>query len=446
MKNSIFFYAIFCLGSTLKSQDTTISRISSVQFPFRIGIKSLEECANQVIKGIIYKDSLYTDDHNDQLKSIVWKDGNIRFSPVQNNVLKIDIPLKVWIEKGIGALGAYTYKNIEFKLIMSFHLVYSISPEWKLKTKTLKNGYIWVQKPSLNFGTIHVPITPLVERILDKKQSEYATLIDGQISKSIDLKANMMDVWNTMKVPQKVSEEYNTWLAIIPYQVEAKPFVQDDRYIQSAFKLDVAILSSIGSDSSLRTPTVKDIPNFSYQNFQTDSFRLLTFVTLPYSELNQIAQKKFINQEYSFQEGKYRIRMNTISLSSNLDKLMIESDLTGSFNGKVRILGEVYFNETNRTIRLRQLEFDLKTKNILHKVANWLFNRKIERNLEDNFEMPIGDILDYCHTNTNKTLNRRQNGFSTSGKIWYIAPIGFKCDTNQLLLTLETRGLFSIEK
>jgi len=423
-----------------------MSRISSIQFPFRIGIKSLEECANQAIKGIIYKDSLYTDDHNDQLKSIVWKDGNIRFSPVQNNVLKIDIPLKVWIEKGIGALGTYTYKNIEFKMVMSFHLVYSISPEWKLKTKTLKNGYIWVQKPSLNFGSIHVPITPLVERILDKKQSEYAALIDGQISKSIDLKANMIDVWNIMKVPQKVSEEYNTWLAIIPYKVVAKPFVQNDRYIQSAFKLDVAILSSIGSDSSLRTPTVKDIPNFSYQNFQTDSFRLLTFVTLPYSELNQIAQKKFINQEYSFQEGKYRIRMNTISLSSNLEKLMIESDLTGSFNGKVRILGEVYFNETNRTMRLRQLEFDLKTKNILHKVANWLFNKKIERNLEDNFEMPIGDILDYCHTNTNKTLNRKQNGFSMYGNIWCISPIGFKCDENQLLLTIEARGQLSIEK
>jgi hypothetical protein len=86
-------------------------RISSLQFPFKLSIKKIEQTTNQAIKGIIYKDSLYTDDQNDQMKCTVWKDGEIKLSSIKNNVLKIDVPLKVWIEKGIGAFGAYTYKS-----------------------------------------------------------------------------------------------------------------------------------------------------------------------------------------------------------------------------------------------------------------------------------------------------------------------------------------------
>ena len=185
MKKLLLVTLCALLSFCMQSQDTVLTHISSLQFPFKLSIKKLEQTANQAIKGIIYKDSLYTDD---QMKCTVWKDDEIKLSSIKNNVLRVDLPLKVWIEKGIGALGAYTYKSSEFKLTMSFHLVYSVSNDWKLITKTFKNGYTWTQKPSLNFVTIQLPITPLVEKILDKKQGDYAKLIDDQISKNLKLK------------------------------------------------------------------------------------------------------------------------------------------------------------------------------------------------------------------------------------------------------------------
>lgn len=433
-------------GLSALAQTETFVQSSSLQFPFKLSIKKLEETTNQAIKGIIYKDSLYTDENNDQLKCTVWKDGDIRLSSVKNNVLKVDVPLKVWIEKGVGALGIYTYKNTEFRLIMSFHLVYNISKDWQLTTKTLKNGYIWTQKPSLNFVSLQVPITPIAEKILDSKQGEYAGIIDSQIAKNINLKTQIIDVWNLMKEPQKVSDDYNTWLAIIPQNIEALPFTQDENYIKSAFKVNIKVISSIGYDSMLSTPKVQDIPPLNYKLFNYDSFSLYTLVTIPYLEASNIARKKFLNQEFSFQEGKYKITVNDISLYANNNKLMIESDLTGSFNGKVFIQGDLFYDELNRTVKMRNLEFDFKTKNILHKIANWLFNGKIERNLEENFSMPVNELLDYCLLSTNQALNRTQNGFKMTGKVWQLMPSSLVCKETNILLTLIAKGSLEVEK
>ncbi len=442
MKKLLLVTLCALLSFCMQSQDTVLTHISSLQFPFKLSIKKLEQTANQAIKGIIYKDSLYTDD---QMKCTVWKDDEIKLSSIKNNVLRVDLPLKVWIEKGIGALGAYTYKSSEFKLTMSFHLVYSVSNDWKLITKTFKNGYTWTQKPSLNFVTIQLPITPLVEKILDKKQGDYAKLIDDQISKNLKLKDDMIKVWNQHKEPQKVSDSYNTWLAIIPQAIFASPFTQDENYIKSSFHLKALVRSCIGSDSALKTPVTYQLPPLIYKNLAADSFKLYTMVTIPYSEASQIAKKKFVDQEFSFNNGKYNINIHNIALYNNQGKLMIETDISGSFNGKTYIQGELYYQADRRTVRMRNLAFDLQTKNIFHKAASWLFNGKIEQNLEEKFEMPVGELLDYCSQSADQALNRNQNGMRLSGKLSQLTPTHLSSKDSSILLILLATGQLAIE-
>jgi hypothetical protein len=442
MKKLLLVTLCALLSFCMQSQDTVLTHISSLQFPFKLSIKKLEQTANQAIKGIIYKDSLYTDD---QMKCTVWKDDEIKLSSIKNNVLRVDLPLKVWIEKGIGALGAYTYKSSEFKLTMSFHLVYSVSNDWKLITKTFKNGYTWTQKPSLNFVTIQLPITPLVEKILDKKQGDYAKLIDDQISNNLKLKDDMIKVWNQLKEPQKVSDSYNTWLAIIPQAIFASPFTQDENYIKSSFHLKALVRSCIGYDSALKTPVTYQLPPLIYKNLAADSFKLYTMVTIPYSEASQIAKKKFVDQEFSFNNGKYNINIHNIALYNNQGKLMIETDISGSLNGKTFIQGELYYQADRRTVRMRNLAFDLHTKNIFHKAASWLFNGKIEQNLEEKFEMPVGELLDYCSQSADQALNRNQNGMRLSGKLSQLTPTHLSSKDSSILLILLATGQLAIE-
>ena len=92
MKLGLRLFLFLLLSQNAQSQTEKVIQTSSLQFPFKLSIKKIEETTNQAIKGIIYKDSLYTDEDNDQLKCTVWKDGEIRLSSVKNNVLKVDVP------------------------------------------------------------------------------------------------------------------------------------------------------------------------------------------------------------------------------------------------------------------------------------------------------------------------------------------------------------------
>jgi len=168
-------------------------------------------------------------------------------------------------------------------------------------------------------------------------------------------------------------------------------------------------------------------------------------VTIPYEEASQIARKKFIDQTFRFNEGKYSLTIHNISLYSRNGQLLIETDMTGSFKGKVYIHGDIYYQADKRTVRMRNLVFDMKTKNMLHKAATWLFNGKIERNLEENFEMPIGELLDYCSQSTDQALNRSQNGMQLTGKLSQLTPTLLSCKENSILLILLAKGKLAIE-
>jgi hypothetical protein len=209
--------------------------------------------------------------------------------------------------------------------------------------------------------------------------------------------------------------------------------------------LKALVRSCIGSDSALKTPVTYQLPPLIYKNLTADSFKLYTMVTIPYSEASQIAKKKFVDQEFSFNNGKYNVNIHNVALYNNQGKLMIETDISGSFNGKTYIQGELYYQAERRSVRMRNLSFDIQTKNIFHKAASWLFNGKIEQSLEEKFEMPVGELLDYCSQSTDQALNRKQNGMRLSGKLSQLTPTHLSSKDSSILLILLATGQLAIE-
>ena len=124
---------------------------STIAVPIDIDYVDIERMLNQSVTGLIYEDNSYADNDQDEFKIKVWKKGNITIKPNTTNQLKISVPLKVWAEKGIGALGYVSYQATEFELILNFKTVFSIRPDWVIKTVTTPDGYTWVTKPVLKY-------------------------------------------------------------------------------------------------------------------------------------------------------------------------------------------------------------------------------------------------------------------------------------------------------
>lgn len=219
---------------------------STIAVPIDIDYVDIERMLNQSVTGLIYEDNSYADNDQDEFKIKVWKKGNITIKPNTTNQLKISVPLKVWAEKGIGALGYVSYQATEFELILNFKTVFSIRPDWVIKTVTTPDGYTWVTKPVLKYKYVDVPITPIVANVLDKQHPMFAKKIDEQVVTALDMKPYALQVWNLLNTPFQLSEEYESWLTIRPSGVQMTPLKAQKNNIVSTIGLNVISETSVG--------------------------------------------------------------------------------------------------------------------------------------------------------------------------------------------------------
>ncbi|STC92750.1 DUF4403 family protein [Chryseobacterium carnipullorum] len=192
---------------------------SSITMPVTIPLSEISNMINASVKDLVFQDDSYTDNNNDQFKVKVWKTRPIRLVGGTSQNILIEVPLKIWAEKGIGTLGVYSYQNTTFETVMSFNTTVSFNNNWTISTNTQPNGFRWVTKPVLDYGKIQIPITSLVEKSLKEQQGKFAKTIDQQMNTQLNFQQYAVMAWNVFSQPFNISEEYNTWLKISPVGV-----------------------------------------------------------------------------------------------------------------------------------------------------------------------------------------------------------------------------------
>ena len=155
---------------------------SNITMPVTIPLSEISNMINASVKELIYQDDSYTDNNNDQFKVKVWKTRPIRLVGGANQNILIEVPLKIWAEKGIGTLGVYTYQETTFETVMYFNTTLNFQNNWTIATSTKPNGFKWVTKPVLDYGRIQIPITSLVEKSLVEQQQKFCKTIDQQMA------------------------------------------------------------------------------------------------------------------------------------------------------------------------------------------------------------------------------------------------------------------------
>ncbi|WP_313214973.1 DUF4403 family protein, partial [Soonwooa sp.] len=145
------------------SQTTTNPKLdlpqipSNISIPIQLPISEIENLINKSVIGTIYEDKSFTDNNNDQFKVKVNKLSDIKLKALTNNRLMISVPLQIWAEKGYGTMGVYLYKDTSFNLVMNFVSSISTNPDWSLITSTQSAGFVWKEKPVLDYGKVKIP-------------------------------------------------------------------------------------------------------------------------------------------------------------------------------------------------------------------------------------------------------------------------------------------------
>ena len=408
--------------------------------PVKIPLSEIGNIINASVKDLIFEDSSFTDNNNDQFKVKVWKTRAIRLVGGTQQNLLIEVPLKIWVEKGIGTFGVYTYQQTTFETVMYFNMQLTFNNNWKMTTQTSPMGFKWVKKPVLDFGRIQVPITSLVEESLKKQQADFCKTIDEMMVAQLNFQQYAVMAWNQFAQPFKISEEYNTWLKITPVSVNVTPLVFYGNQIEANIGID-AFSETFTGQRPAATPLIKSIANFNFVQTLPQKFLLQTTANIPFTEATRIAEQLFLWKEFDFREGKSKIKINAVKVFAENERVMIEATTEGAVNGISYISGVPVYDEVLRKIVLKDTKFKLKTKNILQKTATLLFQSKIVRMIEEEYGIPTAELEDSSKKSIEEAFNKEYyKGLKMEGKVFNVKPTQILLNPNGITAVVDTEA------
>ena len=390
--------------------------------PVKIPLSEIGNLINASVQNLIFEDNSYTDNNNDQFKVKVWKTRAIRLVGGTQQNLLIEVPLKIWAEKGIGTLGIYSYQNTTFETVMYFNTQLTFNNNWTMTTKTSPMGFKWVTKPVLDFGKIKVPITSLVETSLKQQQAEFSKTIDEMMISQLNFQNYAVMAWNQFSQPFNISEDYNTWLKITPVSVNISPLVFYGNQIEANIGIDTFSETFTGKKPPSTVP-IKTIANFNSVQSLPQKFSLQTTANIPFNQATKIAENMFLGKEFDFREGRSKIKITSVNVYGEENRIMIEAATEGTIDGVSYISGIPVYDDVKRKIVLTDTKFKLKTKNILQKTATLLFQGKIVKMIEDEYGIPTAELEDSSKKSIEETFNKEYyRGLKMQGKVYKLKP------------------------
>ena len=435
-----FIYSLFIFSQSSIPVYTLPKIKSNITLPVSLPVSEINNLINQSVKGVLYEDQSYTDNNNDQFKVRVEKQGNIAIKALSNNRLMISVPLKIWAEKGYGTLGYYMYQDTNFNLIMNFITSLAATPDWKLNTKTTTAGFVWTQKPVLDYGKVKIPIASFIESVLKEQQNKFTTVIDQQIKSQFNLQPQLVMAWNQFSKPINVSQEYNTWLKISPQNTYMTPLQVFQDKIKTTVGIDLFSETFVGK-MPLPTKDVTSIPNFVVKPDLQNIFNLQTTANISFDEATKIARQQFLNKEFPLNSEKNKVKVDDIKVYGDKENIVIEVKTQGGVTGTAFIKGKPAYDVQSHKIVLTQTDFNLKTKNFFQKALTVLFEGKIRKMIEKDYGIPLMDIENSSKKSLMESFNKEYyKGIRLQGNVIELKPTQFLISESYITVVIDTKA------
>jgi hypothetical protein len=415
-------------------------QVSVINIPIEIPILELERQANKYLTGLLYEDKSFSDNGGDNLKCVVKKYAPIKIN-AYTNLIYIQLPLEL--------LGSYTQLGavVDFSGTLNVKYVTSITLEdnWKLKTLTKSNGYDWIKSPKIDLGLFNLPVTWIVDAVMSGQNDYIDKTIDETIQEYVDLKELTQPAFVALADPINVSETYKTWFKITPIEAMFTQLSTANKNIKISFGMKAHTETFIGP----KPPTVdltKGVPMKVVKSLE-EGFNLGVVAVMPYTEISEILTKEFVASGYEYKEGKYHLTFTKMNIYGQNNKMIIEVGLLGSVKGTIYLVGTPYYDPTSRSIKMKDVDFEIDSKQKLLKAAGWLAHGKLCKTLQDNMTFDIGKELDLAKKDAQTYLTNYQpiQGVTINGKLDKLETSDVYLIQDAIVTMISVGGKFNVK-
>ncbi len=387
------------------------------ELPLRadIDVKKLENAVNRKLNGLIYStDSLIYKD----LSVKVWKVQDFSFS-VNNNTIVYKLPLKVkakyrWKVEKFGFSVSDEYE-VSGTISLSFKTSLFINKDWKLFARTESTGYQWLEEPKLSIIGVKLPVTKIADIALTNSQESITKSIDKALSDAVKLQDQVKSAWEMVQQPMLINPENNIWLKTTPNDIFVSPFVSNNNILTVSIAFQTQVESFVGAEPPVTQ--LVPLPMFKQITREPRPFNLNLAADITYEKLAQISRAQLVGK--TFTEGKKSITITGIYIYSSEGRAIVAADVVGSIKGTIYLAGKMAYNQEKSTLEITEADFDIRTKNVLIKSANWLLHGVILKKITPYLSYNIADVLESTKKEANVQLAKYEvyEGVSLSGNL-----------------------------
>lgn len=383
---------------------------STIAVPIVIDIKDLEVKINKELVGLIYEDKSFEDNNNDNMKVSAWKRDNFRIQ-LNGNEIEYHIPIKLSIQiKKFVVLPLITAE-----IALDFKTSLILNKDWTLNTKTTSTGYQWISSPTLTIGGYDISITYIADIIMNASKATIGAEVDKAIKENMNMKKLLQPAWHELQQPLKVNDEYNAWLRILPKEVLCTQLSGKNNKL--SFSAGIISVNEVFVGKQPDTVASVKIPDLKIMNTINNSFLLFVNTDIDYNKITELSKKEMLGQIYAF--GKKKVKIDDLKVYGSGTRVAVELLLSGDLNGKIYLLAKPYYDSENQSIGIKEVDFDINTRNSLIKSANWLLNGTLSNIIEKKTVYSISDLLESSQKMISENIrdNRTFKGMVLKGTI-----------------------------
>ncbi|MEO7983076.1 MAG: DUF4403 family protein [Bacteroidota bacterium] len=327
----------------------------------------------------------------------------------------------------------------ERRVNVSFTNSLSIQPDFKIKLAIKRNEPQPLDKCEVCFWG--QDITKQVMKGLTTELDAAKKDLDKSYG-SVDLKPRFQQVWNQLN---KVYDIYGLgWLKINPQKIRINNLfaLNDSLYIFIGLSAKPSIAFEKPAEQSSVIP---NLGTFSRQ----PGFSIFLDAVLNYDSLGAILNQQVKGKEFDFRKGfiKKKFIIDECKIyGGGFEKLIIKINFSGTNNGVVYLVGKPVYNKEKRSIEVTDIDFDIKSKNVLLGSADWIFDKKITKEISKNARFELGDYIDTAKLSINKELNKEwAKGIRSYGTIKDISLVGIYPMQQYLVIRSNCAGELSVK-
>lgn len=326
----------------------------------------------------------------------------------------------------------------ERRVNVSFTNSVSIQPDYKLKLQIMRNEPQALDKCEVCFWG-----QDITKEVLNglKEELDTAKAAMERNYGTIDLKPQFQQVWNQLN---KVYNIYEMgWLQMNPQRLRINNLYAkgDSLYVYMGLSAKPVISSEKPTEYMTLLPPIGPAS-------RQQGFSIFLDAMLNYDSLSSILNRHIANKEFDFSKGpvkkKFVIQDCRLYGTGN-EKIIIKVNFTGTDIGTFYLTGKPTYDKLTHILEIKNIDFDIKSKDALLKTSEWLFSRRIINEISKNTRFDLNTYIDSAKVTLNQQLNHEWiKGISSAGQISDIQLIGIYPLSQSLVIRSNCSGNLSV--